>query len=253
MSGLFENMENLKIISSFHKKSKGYAKINNRAHHSFIIRIKGSGEYFFENRSVKVAEGEMIFVPAGSSYTKTAEGEKLYTSINFQANLDDLHPKVYSLNDFYGANFIYESFSELWNFGTQSDKYKCISVFYDLMSYVSKIEHLGNRNKKKYSLIEPAADYLKKHIYDSSLRVEDLHKLCGISDTYFRKIFISRFNMSPQKYLVTERISHAKSIIESGDYDTIKEVAETVGYNDSLYFSKAFRKITGVSPSDVNK
>lgn len=246
-------MENLKIISSFRKKSKQYAKIQNRAHHSFIIRIKGSGEYFFENMSFKVAEGEMIFIPAGSSYVKKAEGEKLYTSINFNAILDDLQPKVYSLKNFYGANYIYESFSELWNFGTQSDKYKCISVFYDLMSYVSKIEHLGSQGNKKHALIEPAVEYLKKHIYDSSLRVNNLHALCGISDTYFRKIFMLRFNMTPQKYLVTERISHAKSIIESGDYDTIKEVAEMVGYNDPLYFSKAFRKITGVAPSDANK
>ena len=96
-------------------------------------------------------------------------------------------------------------------------------------------------------------EYLKKYIYDSSFKINKLHRLCGISDTYFRRIFEAEFNMTPQEYVVTGRISHAKSIIESGDFDSIKEVSELVGYNDPLYFSKAFRKVYGVSPSNINK
>ena len=57
--------------------------------------------------------------------------------------------------------------------------------------------------------------------------------------------------MTPKQYLVTERILYAKSIIESGDYGSIKEVSEMVGYNDPLYFSKAFKMICGVSPSNA--
>ncbi len=59
--------------------------------------------------------------------------------------------------------------------------------------------------------------------------------------------------MTPQEYVAKGRISHAKSIIESGDFESIKEVSELVGYNAPLYFSKAFRKIYGISPSMVNK
>ena len=59
--------------------------------------------------------------------------------------------------------------------------------------------------------------------------------------------------MSPKEYVLSKRISHAKSIIESGDFDTVKKVAAMVGYNDPLYFSKAFKKIYGFSPSDLNK
>ena len=54
--------------------------------------------------------------------------------------------------------------------------------------------------------------------------------------------------MSPQEYVLNKRITHSKSIIESGDYDSIKELAESVGYSDPLYFSKAFKKAFGLSP-----
>ena len=43
------------------------------------------------------------------------------------------------------------------------------------------------------------------------------------------------------------------SILESGDYDSIAEVSELVGYSDPLYFSKAFKKIYGFSPSNINQ
>ncbi len=252
---MFDYMENLKIISSFHKASKPFGKIQNRLTHGFIVKLKGYADYVFEDQCLRVNEGEMIFLPKGSAYEYTSyfQEENLYTSINFQADFDNPGIRVYSLENFYGASYIYQSFSKLWKFGSVSDKYKCLSVFYDLMSYISKIEHLGSSDKRKYNLIEPAVEYLKKHIYDSTFKINELHRLCGISDTYFRKIFMSRFNMTPQEYVITQRISYAKSIIESGDYETIKEVSELVGYNDPLYFSKAFRKIYGFSPSNVNE
>ena len=75
----------------------------------------------------------------------------------------------------------------------------------------------------------------------------------GISDTYFRRIFTARYNISPKEYVLRERISHAKTIIENGEYETIGAVAESVGYNDPLYFSKAFKQYYGISPSSINK
>ena len=252
---MFDYMENLKIISSFHKESKTFGKIESRKNHGFIFKIKGYADYFFEDKSLRVNEGEMIFLPKGSSYeyrTYTREGN-LYTSINFEADFDNREVRVYSLDDFYAANYITQSFSELWRFGDLSDKYKCISIFYDLMSYISRIEHLCSLDKRKHSLIDPAVEYLKKHIYNSAFKINKLHRLCGISDTYFRKIFMERFNMTPQEYVVAERMSYAKSIIESGDYETIKEVSELVGYNDQLHFSKTFKKYYGYSPSNISK
>ena len=82
--------------------------------------------------------------------------------------------------------------------------------------------------------------------------VDTLHTLCGISDTYFRKIFIARFGTSPQKYIVNKRISQAKSMLEAGDFDTISEISASVGYNDPLHFSRAFKKKYGVAPSKLN-
>ena len=180
------------------------------------------------------------------------ENENLYSSINFQATVDNPRVSIYSIDSFHSVAYMAENFSELWNFGTVSDKYQCSAMLYELLSHISKFENLNTKDKRKYNLIEPGIEYLKKHIYDNSLKVDKLHRLRGISDTYFRKIFVKRFGMTPKEYILTERIAHAKSILYSGDYESIREVSELVGYEDPLHFSNAFKKIYGFAPSSIN-
>ena len=246
-------IDNVKIISSFQNRSKPYGKIQSRATHGFLLKIKGFAEYFIDGKSVRVNEGELIFLPKGASYEYvTSQGEdNLYTSVNFEADIENPEVMVYSLADFKSANYMLRGFSEMWKFGTEADKYKCLSDFYDLLSYISRLEHQNRDARGNYDRIASAIDYLKNHIYDTNFKVDKLHRLCGISDTYFRKIFISIFAITPQQYVLKERITHARLIIESGDYDSIKSVAESVGYGDPLYFSKAFRKYYGFSPTDI--
>ena len=70
-----------------------------------------------------------------------------------------------------------------------------------------------------------------------------------MSDTYFRKIFKAIYGTSPHEYVTNKRLSRAESIISSGSYNSLAEVAKAVGYSDALYFSKIFSKKYGVCPS----
>ena len=97
--------------------------------------------------------------------------------------------------------------------------------------------------------LEPALKFLEKHIFDPDLKIGKLHDLCGISDTYFRQLFLARFGISPKKYVIKRRLAQAKAISDSGEYDTIGEVAMMTGFEDALYFSKAFRNKYGYPPS----
>ena len=252
---MLENIENVRIISSFRKDSKLEGSIKLRATHGFIFKIKGFTEYVLEGKSYILSEGEVIFLPKGSSYDyrSNTDGKRLYTSINFDADIENPKMAVYSLKDFYSADFFTESFSELWKFGNSSEKYECISEFYKLLSYISRIEHLTSLDKAKFDRLNPAIEFMKANIYNPELKVDKLNRLCGISDTYFRKLFNLKYKVSPRDYLVNMRLSHAKSIIESADYENICSIALSVGYTDPLYFSKAFKKRYGISPSDINK
>ncbi len=251
---MFDHIENVKIISSFHNINRPGGKIEKRPTNVFFIRTHGNARYDFPTKSISVSKGEVIFIPKGAAYIyKTFPEGAASTSICFEADFAAPEPILFSLHHFYKAEYIGNHFSTLWNFGTQAERYKCLSLFYDLLSYLSTLENTSYADKKKFSVIDPAVMYLKAHIFDEALHSCKLHRLCGISDTYFRKIFVSRFGMNPQEYITAKRLSHAKSVLESGDYDTVREIAQSVGYSDPLYFSKVFKKRYGISPSDINK
>lgn len=252
---MFENMENLKILYSLHKKNKDYVEIENRKINSFFIRSGGSVLCDFYNKKILVKEGEILFIPKGTSYSVKALSQgTTYISINFEADFKDTpYPASFSLDDFPEAEYIISSFYDMWNFGGPAERYQCNSLFFSLLSYLCKLENKEELKDEKLKLIEPAISYIRKSIYSTSLKVEKLHHLCGISDTYFRRLFTLEFGKTPQNYIASKRMSHARAIISSGDFNSIEEVALSVGYNDPLYFSKVFKKIYGISPSKFNK
>ena len=250
---MFENIENLKIISVLHRANAPTGKVKKRKTHSLFIRVRGDMFYDFSGRKMVAKEGQLMFVPKGSTYIyKTLSEKAIYTGIHFEADFSrEPEPACYDLDGFFEADYMASHLSDMWNFGTQAEKYQCMSLIYSLLGYLSSVEHA--KAKEKFEIIEPAVAYLKEHIYDSELRIDKLHRLCGISNTYFRQIFTRRFGTTPKNCIIAKRVGHAKAIISSGDFNSIAEVAAAVGFSDPLYFSKAFRKQYGASPTGVNK
>ena len=179
--------------------------------------------------------------------------ENTNTTVNFTASLKDTEPRIFPLENYHAASSLTVDFPDLWNFGAVADRYACLSLLADFISFIARAEGYTKEGSARRVSIEPAIEYLKGNLYNPALRVDRLHRIVGISDTYFRRLFEERFNMSPREYVVSERIRHAKAIIDSGDYATLAEVAASVGYSDPLYFSKEFKRFYGTSPSGVNK
>jgi len=248
---MFKNIENLNITNISKGVAKRAASITSRKSNSFILRTGGTVRYNFPHKALTVKTGEIIFVPKGSTYNyetlSDVPGE--YICINFNADVDSPVPTGYPFEGFQDADEFINTISELWRFGNQADHYRCYALFYNLLAYIENLQRQTYAHKRKSNIIAPAISYLKKHIYDSDLKTETLHELCGVSGTYFRKIFYANYGTSPQKYILSRRLSHAKAVINNGDFETITEVALCVGYNDPLYFSRAFKKKYGVSPS----
>ena len=136
-----------------------------------------------------------------------------------------------------------------WQSGSEAERLNCICLFYSLLTHIAAAESAAYAERKKYRIIAPAVSYLKENLFSSDLKAEELHKLCGISDTYFRRIFLSEFGMTPQKYIITKRLSYGKALLDSGDFETVAQVAAAAGYTDPLYFSQSFRKKYGCAPS----
>ena len=91
-------------------------------------------------------------------------------------------------------------------------------------------------------------DYIARH-YMEDIAVQDIAGLVGYSDVYFCKLFTQYFGQSFVSFLTDYRIGIAKErLLESGA--NVKQVGRSVGYADSNYFAKVFRRVVGESPTD---
>ncbi|MBE6591666.1 MAG: helix-turn-helix transcriptional regulator, partial [Ruminococcaceae bacterium] len=76
--------------------------------------------------------------------------------------------------------------------------------------------------------------------------------LCGVSEVYFRKLFLNSFGVSPKEYMIQKRMDYAKNLLKSGDF-SISEIATLCGYTESCHFSREFSKREGISPNQYGK
>ncbi|GIO92763.1 MULTISPECIES: AraC family transcriptional regulator [Paenibacillus] len=84
--------------------------------------------------------------------------------------------------------------------------------------------------------------------YHQQLSIGQLASTLGYHRAHLSKAFKQHTGLSPMQYLMRVRMEKAKSLLRTSF--SIQEIASSVGFNDALYFSKLFRKWTGMTPSE---
>lgn len=96
-----------------------------------------------------------------------------------------------------------------------------------------------------------AVDYIQRN-YKGNIKINDLASYIGVDRSYLTNIFKSVMKMSPQEYLIKYRMELAKDMLKNSD-KKICDIAESIGYYDQLSFSKMFKKMEGVSPTEYRQ
>lgn len=99
--------------------------------------------------------------------------------------------------------------------------------------------------------IERATHYFKDN-YNKPISVEQYAAEHLMSVNWFIHSFKSVMKMSPMQYIISLRISTAKGYLENSAKN-IAEISNEVGYDNALYFSRLFRKYTGMTPTEYRK
>lgn len=112
------------------------------------------------------------------------------------------------------------------------------------------------KDKKLHTYIQDALNFINSN-YMHSITVQEIADYVNLSRSYLYKMFIKNLGISPQRYLINLRMYKATLLLK-GTKLPIGEVASSVGYSDSLLFSKTFSKHFSMSPlnyrnNQVNK
>ena len=88
--------------------------------------------------------------------------------------------------------------------------------------------------------------------YNQTISIENYAAKHNMSVSWFIRNFKEYTNATPAQYILSLRISNARTLLENTSYN-VSEISNIVGYENPLYFSRIFKKQCGMSPSEFRK
>lgn len=119
-------------------------------------------------------------------------------------------------------------------------------LFLDDLVHSCQKPEIKSMGKMSDYYIKEAITYVEEN-FQNNISVEDIAHVCGIDRSYFGKIFHQAVGKSPQDFLIQYRMVKATELLKLTPL-SVSDVSCAVGYDDPLHFSRAFKKIYGVSP-----
>lgn len=226
--------------------------------------FNGKGTYIIDHNRYQLKTGDFFLIPPNKevTYYPSQNNPWTYAWVGFNgikakkfldwANLSETNP-VCSYNK---DNFFVEHFSKmvdaLNHFGYID--ISCLGYLYIILSRLienNRKEEIEIGLTKKQSNVREAVLFMKCN-YPSDIKIKDVADSLFMNPNYLANIFQEVLNESPKQYLTRIRIEKACELLCQKDMK-INEVARNVGYKDPLHFSREFKKIMKISPSEFVK
>ncbi len=99
-------------------------------------------------------------------------------------------------------------------------------------------------------LVESIINYFSTHL-SSNVTLQELEEKTGFSKVYICRVFKKLQNTSPIDYFTRLKINRAQELLVEYPSLSLREISDSLGFNDVYYFSKVFKRITGSSPSEM--
>lgn len=100
-------------------------------------------------------------------------------------------------------------------------------------------------------LVKRSVDHMLRQL-DQPFRVSTLSSMAGFSNSHFFVLFKSATGYAPKKFFIRLRMQHACKMLMTPGI-SVKEVASALGYRDPFYFSRLFKSVIGIAPSDYRQ
>lgn len=222
---------------------------NHLPYNELIFHLSGRADIYFGGKVFSTNPGDVRLLPKGdtSEYIADRQEKGECIDIFFETNAPVSHEAfVLKPQNTEALKNLFKKIFSIWVAKNEGYYFECISLLYRILAELQKEDYIPEH---QYNAIRPAVEYIREHFLDSKISVSHLAKLCGISESYLKRLFGKKFGMSPMKYLIQMRINYACDLLQSGLY-SVTQTAELCRYNNVYYFSRQFKEYTGITPSE---
>ncbi len=220
--------------------------------------LSGKGELHIDKHIFNLSAGDAFIIPSGkvSYYKASKDSPWSYAWISFIGINSEMYiyQLMSSLKDVYiingldiekYKNSIFEIIALKGN--TTSNYLKSNSILLDILSMLFNDVKFNENNWGRTSVADEVKFFLDTN-YSEKLKIQDIAKSFGIHPNYLTRVFHEKFNISPKQYLIDLKLKKACKLLSTTDLP-ISIIADSLGFDDQLAFSKIFKKSFYISPS----
>ncbi|NQX68744.1 helix-turn-helix domain-containing protein [Paenibacillus alba] len=220
-----------------------------------ILCLSGEGEVWMEDAGYVIKQGDVFFIPS-SQEIRLLAGEQLFRGcfVYFDAYEENSEQCYIRMPQYRKGPSIARDWpqmlkccDQLLSLHTAEPRNRLLeqSVFYQLIGLAVQEQTVHKQEETTDEAIERVSAFMEQYYEKEHSRLE-LARLAGLSQGYFSSAFQQYMGKSPTAFLLDIRMAHAQQLLLAGE--GVKETAGKVGFDDEFYFSRRFKKQTGLSP-----
>ena len=189
-----------------------------------------------------------LFTDTLQKLSAAIDTANIYVSINWISIV--LHVIINCLDD--GEIVLAEAFSE--DPMSYQSIYTCTTVG-AIQEYMKRLQQCIVRkmealiNNPKYKIVLAAKTYIQEHIYEK-LSLSEVSAAIGVSQNYLSMLFSSCSSLGFNDYVTNLKVQKGRELLSTQNLK-VYQVSEILGFENSHYFSKVYKKATGISPSET--
>ena len=231
--------------------------------YALVYCVDGIGWVQIDNCRYRIERNQLLILPKNKEYTHGSDREYPWTTYWIHFNGEkagffsdgEYRPVAISLNNTttkenQGLNIFEEMYALLTSGYEINNLLYATTLFFHLlgiMKFRNNITECKREESLRLDVIDHAIHYMKSNL-NRIVTLSDIANYVGLSESYFSTLFVKKKGISPLRYLTNLRFEQACHYLNSTDMK-VNQICPLVGYDDSLYFSRAFSKNMGMSPS----
>ncbi|MBD5395721.1 MAG: response regulator [Lachnospiraceae bacterium] len=144
----------------------------------------------------------------------------------------------------------------IWNDNCHYQKLMMISSLIKMEAWFLEFSKLFYRNflieykSSQSDILKQVFAYIDSHLYEQ-VQLSKAAKEIGVSGAYLSTVFKKEMGVNFIEHVNRRKVDMAKKMLEEGEL--VYEVSERLGYENSTYFSKVFKRYEGISPDAFRK
>lgn len=246
--------------AQYHFRERG----NGSEQHILIFCTNGKGWIEANGAKKNITKGQFIIIPAGLAHKYGSSSQDSWSI--YWIHFTGEQGKLFTKDELSVSQILYEDnsindrrirlFEELYHnlslgFSRENLEYTSICLWYLLGSFTYTQQFDRIHSVQQNDVVEKSIQYMQEHI-EECIDLKELSVLCGLSVSHFSCIFKKKTSRSPIEYFNNLKIQKSCQMLDFTDWN-IKEIANRLNYDDPFYFSRTFKRIMGISPTDYRK